>query len=269
MFYEIICVLLHHITLLSTIESNIGPLHRLAVTHFRGARANATMKAMDSSSYGRGDNSVTFTTDMDNCMSVNDLQTCAGIGEVPDAANCPPHAAPCCPQWFVMRDLKRRNAKLPAYQQLADSGMEVFTPMIWQIFHVRGKRIRRQVPVVSDLLFVHAVPEALDPIVEDIPTLQYRYQRGMGYRQPMTVRETEMRRFMTAVMAAEAPIYFRPDEITADMYGHRIRIIGGMLDGYECHLLKRRGMRKKRILVELPGLLVAGVEVNPDYIQLL
>ena len=36
MFYEIICVLLHHITLLSTIESNKGPLHRLAVTHFRG-----------------------------------------------------------------------------------------------------------------------------------------------------------------------------------------------------------------------------------------
>ena len=70
-----------------------------------------------------------------------------------------------------MRDLKRRNAKLPAYQQLADSGMEVFTPMMWQIFHVRGKRIRRQVPVVSDLLFVHAVPEARDPIVEDIPTL--------------------------------------------------------------------------------------------------
>ena len=93
------------------------------------------MRAMDSSSYGREDNSVTFTTDMDNCMSVNDLQTCAGIGEVPDAANCPPHAAPCCPQWFVMRDLKRRNAKLPAYQQLADSGMEVFTPMMWQIFH--------------------------------------------------------------------------------------------------------------------------------------
>lgn len=227
------------------------------------------MRTMDSSSYGQGDFSDILATNEDNCMSINDLQARAGIGEVSDAENCPPHAAPHPPQWFVMRDLKRRNAKLPAYQQLADSGMEVFTPMMWQIFHVRGKRIRRQVPVVSDLLFVHAVPEALDPIVEDIPTLQYRYQRGMGYRQPMTVRETEMRRFMTAVMAAEAPIYFRPDEITADMYGHRIRIIGGMLDGYECHLLKRRGMRKKRILVELPGLLVAGVEVNPDYIQLL
>lgn len=31
--------------------------------------------------------------------------------------------------WFVMRDLKRSNAKQPAYKQLEDNGMEVFTPM--------------------------------------------------------------------------------------------------------------------------------------------
>ena len=36
-------------------------------------------------------------------------------------------------QWFVMRDLKRPNAKLPAYQQLIEDGFEVFTPMRWQI----------------------------------------------------------------------------------------------------------------------------------------
>ena len=31
--------------------------------------------------------------------------------------------------WYVMRDLKRPNAKLPAYKQLSDEHIEVFTPM--------------------------------------------------------------------------------------------------------------------------------------------
>lgn len=30
--------------------------------------------------------------------------------------------------WYVMRDLKRPNAKLPAYKQLSDEHLEVFTP---------------------------------------------------------------------------------------------------------------------------------------------
>ena len=35
--------------------------------------------------------------------------------------------------WYVMRDLKRRNAKNPAYSMLEDAGFEVFTPMKWEV----------------------------------------------------------------------------------------------------------------------------------------
>ncbi|MEF9987415.1 MAG: transcriptional regulator, partial [Bacteroidales bacterium] len=31
--------------------------------------------------------------------------------------------------WYVMRDLKRFNAKLPAYKHLQNEHIEVFTPM--------------------------------------------------------------------------------------------------------------------------------------------
>ena len=44
----------------------------------------------------------------------------------------------------------------------------------------------------------------------------------------------------------------------------------GALDGIEGLLLKIRGSGKKRLLVELPGILAAAVEIrNADYIQLL
>lgn len=42
-------------------------------------------------------------------------------------------------QWFVMRDLKRANAKLPAYKQLEEAGFRVFTPMTTKIMEISGK----------------------------------------------------------------------------------------------------------------------------------
>lgn len=54
--------------------------------------------------------------------------------------------------WYVMRDLKRSNAKLPAYKQLSDEHIEVFTPMQWRLSLKNGKRIREEVPFMQDLL---------------------------------------------------------------------------------------------------------------------
>ena len=56
--------------------------------------------------------------------------------------------------WYVMRDLKRANAKLPAYMMLGDMGFEVFVPLKWQLATRRGKRIREQVPFLRDALFI-------------------------------------------------------------------------------------------------------------------
>ena len=54
------------------------------------------------------------------------------------------------------------------------------------------------------------------------------------------------------------------------MLGAEIRVIcDGPLNGFQGRLLKIKGSRKKRLLIELPGLLVAAVEVEPDFIQLL
>lgn len=173
------------------------------------------------------------------------------------------------PTWFVMRDLKRPNAKLPAYKFLSDIGFEVFTPMRQLISNRLGQRTRREVPVVPDILFVKSTRASLDPIVQRTATLQYRFIKGGPYCQPMTVRHSDMDKFMAAVASADAPVYYNPTELTPNMIGKRIRIVGGTLDGYEGSLLSLRGSRKKRIIVEIPGIIAVGVEINPDFIQLL
>ena len=169
--------------------------------------------------------------------------------------------------WYVMRDLKRANAKLPAYMMLGDMEFEVFVPMKWQLISKHGKHIRKQVPFLRDLLFVHSTREKLDPVVAKIDTLQYRYVRGGKYCDPMKVGNKEMQRFIQAVSWSENPVYYLPGEIPTTMYGRKVRIIGGELDGHEGTLLKVRGLHKKRILVELPHLLSASVDLEPEFVK--
>ncbi len=167
--------------------------------------------------------------------------------------------------WFVMRDLKRPNAKLPAYKMLDKEQIELFTPTEQRLTTRKGKKTCEEVPFIRDLLFVHSTHERLDPIVEKTPTLQYRYVRGGKYREAMTVADADMERFIYAVRHSDSLRYYRPDELSPAMFGRKIRIIGGLLDHYEGRLLK--GSRRKVLLVELPGLLSVGVEVSPEFIQ--
>jgi len=172
-------------------------------------------------------------------------------------------------RWYVMRDLKRTNASLPAYKQLAALNMEYFTPMKERLTVIKGKKIREEVPFLQDLLFVYAIREELDPIVSMTPTLQYRFVKGGAYREAMTVRDSDMVRFIHAIRSTVNPRYYRPEEITSSMQGRRVRIIGGPLDNYEGSLLTVRGSKSKRLLLEIPNLLSAGVEITDcDYILL-
>ena len=158
-------------------------------------------------------------------------------------------------KWYVMRDLKRANSKLPAYKFLREIGIDFFTPMKSRLVTRNSKRLREEVPCMSSLLFVHDCRTTI--------------QKGKGYMTPMVVRDSDMERFIHAVRSAENPEYYLPDELAPSMYGKQVRIIGGQLDGYEGRLLSVRGSRTKRILIELPSWLTAAIEVNPEYIQIL
>lgn len=171
-------------------------------------------------------------------------------------------------RWYVMRDLKRANAKNPAYKQLAERGMEVFTPLQWRLQTVKGKRQRVQVPFLTDLVFIHDERSRIDPIVELTPTLQYRYVRG-GYCTPMTVAEKDMERFIQAISLTDNPQYYTPQEISAKMLGSTVRIIDGPFNGYEGKLLTIRGSRKRRLVVEIPNLIAVAVEVEPEFIEVI
>lgn len=167
-----------------------------------------------------------------------------------------------------MRDLKRRNCNTLTIHELAKAGIEVFTPMKQVVMTIGGRRQRREVPVIQDLLFVHESKDTLDQFVEVYPSLQYRYMLGKTKNEPMTVRDGDMESFIFAVSNTETPVFYKPGELTSAMYGKSVRIVGGLLNEYSGRLLSVKGMRKRRLIVELPGFIAAAVEVQPEFIQL-
>lgn len=175
--------------------------------------------------------------------------------------------------WFVLRDLKRHNAKLPAYKMLQEPcyyGVErIFTPLVTKEYKSKGKKVVKTVPFLTDLLFVYSSRAVLDPIIELVSTLQYRFVRGGQMNQPMIVANDEMERFMDVVDLAEKVEYYTPEQLSQALYGKKIRIIGGPLDGKEGRLLSRHGSKRKQLIVELQGILSAAVEVDAQFIQLL
>ena len=209
-----------------------------------------------------------FETETDNWLIDSCVDNQSGLEELAVTQEESQPALQGERHWFVMRDLTRPNAKFPAYRRLKEEGVECFTPLEWRIVTRHGKRVREQMPVLHDLLFAHGTRAAIDPIVNRFPTFQYRYVRG-AYCEPMTVRDADMERFISAVRATDNPVYFRPGELAPAMCGRRVRIVGGPLDGYEGRLLSIRGSRVRRLVVELPSLLFVAVEVQPEYIQLL
>ena len=208
------------------------------------------------------ENNSTQIQNRSNCLSLREKAEQAGLKTLPGTTDGD-HL-----QWFAMRDLRRSNARVLAWQQLSEAGLEVFTPLHWIITRQGNRRQRIERPVIADLLFVHSTRRQLDPYVEASTTLQYRFAKG-AQAKPITVRATDMNRFVQAVTLGADTRYYLPDEVTPEMYGQRVRLVGGPLDSYEGNLLYVRGSHKKRLLVELSGFITAAVEVQPEYIQLI
>lgn len=202
---------------------------------------------------------IVNTADNATMVEQTDMATCHLHATATN--NMPSAPAPEPKRWFVMRDLTRPNALRPAYVRLEEEHFEVFTPMEERLVVKHGKRIKANVPFIHDLLFVHSTRAELDPFVAHTSTLQYRFVKGK-YMVPMVVGEEEMNRFVSVVQASNHPLYFRPEELTPAMLNRQVRIVGGSLDGCVGALKTRRGSKHRQLIVELPGLLAAGVDVT-------
>lgn len=170
--------------------------------------------------------------------------------------------------WYFMCDQKRRNALEPAYKMLERKGFEVFTPLKNKVIGKGKFKKIVEVPMFTDILFVHSTVEKIDPIVAETSTLHYRYKKGGKYCEHITVPDKEMQRFKYAIENTEIKEFYSIDALPRELVGERMVIQGGPLDGFKVIVRKMQGARKKRVFFELKKLAYAELELTDfDYLK--
>ena len=168
--------------------------------------------------------------------------------------------------WYAMRATYRREPD--AMRLLEKENLGCFIPMQYKISIKKGKKVRALVPVVHNLLFVHARPSELKRVKSQVAYLQYITDTRSG--QKIIIPDNEMQRFIAVAGSySDHLLYFQPDELNLSK-GTKVRITGGDFEGQEGIFLKVKGSRDRRVVIAIQGVIaVAMATIHPNLIEVI
>ncbi|MBD9094956.1 MAG: UpxY family transcription antiterminator [Bacteroides oleiciplenus] len=168
--------------------------------------------------------------------------------------------------WYAMRATYRRESD--AMRLLEKEKLGCFIPMQYKISVKKGKKIRVLVPVIHNLVFVHARPSEVKRVKSQVTYLQYITDTRSG--EKIIVPDSQMQRFIAvAGTYNDHLMYFQPDELNLSK-GTKVRVTGGEFEGQEGIFLKLKGARDRRVVIEIQGVIaVAMATIHPDLIEVI
>ncbi len=176
----------------------------------------------------------------------------------------------CC--WYVLKTIFSRETKVK--QLLDEKNIKTFIPMQYKIRQKEGKKIKVLEPAIRDLIFVYAQKTDIEQFKRELSINHgfeaYFLTRKNGLKRTIeTVPEKQMHDFIKVANQLQGDaLYFRPEELELNK-GTKVRVIGGYFDGIEGVLLKVKGKRCKRIIIEIPGVAIAVSYIEPDLIEVI
>ena len=171
-------------------------------------------------------------------------------------------------QWFCLGCTSSQK-ELKVRDDVRRYGLEAFVPLKYDIKKVRQQEQRKLVPAISGLMFAKGtVDEVKDYVSNSHFSVYIRKSTFSNKEDYLTVPTKAMDDFIAVTVEHETHItYFKPEEIKLQA-GDQIRVKGGIYDGKEGIIMRIKGKRNKHLVVQIPGLLVAAVEMTPDLIEL-
>ena len=168
--------------------------------------------------------------------------------------------------WYAMRATYRREPD--AMRLLEKEKVGCFITKQYKISIKKGRKVRALVPVVHNLLFVHARPADVKRVKSKVTYLQYITDTRSG--QKIIIPDNEMQRFIAvAGTYNDHLMYFQPDELNLSK-GTKVRITGGDFEGQEGVFLKVKGARDRRVVIEIQGVIaVAMATIHSDLIEVI
>lgn len=171
--------------------------------------------------------------------------------------------------WFAMSATFGRAMK--AKEFLEKNNVKCFVPMKYAMVNDRRQgKVRKLVPAINNLIFVHAAKECIQTLKAGLKYLQYITRPEGRLNVPIIVPDSQMEQFITVCDTYSSDlVYLSPDEINLQK-GTPVRIIGGAFDGIEGTFLKVDRSRRKRVAVLVQGIAAVMItEFTEGYLQVL
>jgi transcription antitermination factor NusG len=167
--------------------------------------------------------------------------------------------------WYALRVTYSRELFLKAY--LDQHEVESFIPMRHEYIVSNGQRIRKLVPAVHNLVFVHATRKRIDEIkTEYTASLPLRYVMDRETKQPIVIPENQMQHFIAVTGNYDQQLIYLPSVEFSMQKGDHVRITSGIFEGVEGVFVRVKGDR--RVVVVIQGVMaVATTFIHPSLIE--
>ena len=171
--------------------------------------------------------------------------------------------------WYTLACTTTRR-ELKVRDDARRYGLRSFVPLKYEVKQIRGHEQRLLVPVLSRYIFVKGTLEEVQDYIANAHYVVYLQRSTFSnYREYLTVPTKIMEDFIAITEHNEEHItYFQPQEIRLNV-GDQVRIKGGIYDGREGVIMRIKGKRNRHLVVQIPGVLIAAIEISSDMIDLL
>lgn len=166
--------------------------------------------------------------------------------------------------WYAIRVTYSRELKLKDY--LEEKSIKNFMPMHYEVKITRGKKTRKLVPVVHNLIFIYSTREQLDVIK---PEAEYfagmRYIMNKSDNSPITIPEKEMQNFIRVSGTMDEQLCYITEKIKLDK-NDKVLITGGLFSGVTGYVI---GTKKNcRVVVSIPGFMaITTAHIDPSMLE--
>ena len=166
-------------------------------------------------------------------------------------------------QWYALRVTYQREMRVKA--ELDAMKVANFVPMQYKIIVRNGRRVKKLVASIHNLIFVYMTTEEMRNY--RMTTHQpVRYIMRRDTRQPLVVPKEQMDNFIAVAGTYSEQLIYLKNDLSTFNKGELVRILGGPFEGAVGRFVRVRGDR--RVVVSVEGIVaVATTFIHPSLLE--